>query len=137
MVTTWLENLIKDKNSFPHFKAVIPKLCVAIHSSQENLLCHENCQNFPFQTVKILLSKLSKISFPNCQKFPFQTVKIFLFKTVKIFFFKLSKFTFPHSQNFPFPKCLKRKLFGVSQNFWFLISVSRLKNFGKLCFKET
>jgi hypothetical protein len=37
-----------------------------------------NCQNFPFQTVKISLYKLSKFPFTNCQNFPFQTVKIFL-----------------------------------------------------------
>ncbi len=42
-----------------------------------------NCQNFPFQTVKISLFKLSKFPFPNCQNFPFQTVKISLFKTVQ------------------------------------------------------
>jgi hypothetical protein len=45
-----------------------------------------NCQNFPFQTVKIFLFKLSKFSFSNCQIFPFQTVKISLFQ--------LSKFPF-------------------------------------------
>ncbi len=66
-----------------------------------------NFQNFPFQTVKISLSKLSKFPFPNCQNFPFQTVKIFLIQTVKIFhyqtvkisLFKLSKFLFPNCQN--------------------------------------
>jgi hypothetical protein len=46
-----------------------------------------NCQNFPFQTVKISklskfsFFKLSKFSFSNCQNF--QTVKISPLKTVK------------------------------------------------------
>ncbi len=84
----------------------------------------KNCQNFTFQTVKISLAKLSKISYQNCQNFPFQTVKISLFKlsnfpfqtvkislfklsnfpfqTVKISLSKLSKFTFSNCQNFPF-----------------------------------
>ncbi len=53
-----------------------------------------NCRKFPFQTVKISFSKLSKFSFPNCQNLPFQTVKIS--------FSKLSKFPFPNCQNFPF-----------------------------------
>ncbi len=61
---------------------VIPKLWVA----KKFLLCRANCQNFPFQTVKIFLCKLSKFSFSNCQNFPFQ----------------LSKFSFPNCQNFPF-----------------------------------
>jgi hypothetical protein len=52
-----------------------------------------NCQNFPFQTVKISLSKLSKFPFQNCQNFPLNTVKISLSK--------LSKFPFPNCQNFP------------------------------------
>ncbi len=69
---------------------------------------------FPFQTVKISLSKLSKFPFPNCQNFPFQTVKIsilklskfpfsicqnFHFQTVKISISKLSKLPFPNCQN--------------------------------------
>jgi hypothetical protein len=33
-----------------------------------------------FQPVKISLSNLSKYAFSNCQNFPFQTVKIFLSK---------------------------------------------------------
>jgi hypothetical protein len=61
-----------------------------------------NCQNFPFQTVKIFLFKLVKFSFSNCQNYPFQTVKIFLFKLSKISFSKLSKFSFTNCQNFLF-----------------------------------
>ncbi len=50
---------------------------------QPPLLCCDNVkwnfpfpnrQNFPFQTVEISLSKLSKFPFPNCQNFPFCTV---------------------------------------------------------------
>jgi hypothetical protein len=65
--------------------------------------------NFPFQTVKISLFKLSKFPFSNCQNFSFQTVKIsfsncqnFSFQTVKNFLFKLSKFPFSNCQNFSF-----------------------------------
>ncbi len=80
-------------------------------------VCIMGSKNFPFQTVKKFLSKLSKISFPNCQNFPFQTVKISLFKlskfpfpncqnypfqTVKNFLSKLSKLPFPNCQNYPF-----------------------------------
>ncbi len=57
---------------------------------QKNLLCRENCQNFPFQTVKIL---------------HFQTVKIFPSKLSKFFIFKLSKFLFSKLSKFPFPNC--------------------------------
>jgi hypothetical protein len=60
-----------------------------------------NCQNFPFQTVKIFLFKLSKFSFSNCQnflsklsKFSFSNCQNFPFQTVRIFIFKLSKFPF-------------------------------------------
>jgi hypothetical protein len=81
-----------------------------------------NCQNFPFQTVKMFLFKLSKISFSNCQNVPFQTVKIsfsklwkcsfsncqnFFFQTVKMFLFKLSKFPFSKLSKFPFSNCQK------------------------------
>jgi hypothetical protein len=115
-----------------------------------------NCQNFPFQTVKVSLSKLSNFHFPNCQIFTFQTVKfslsklsnfhfpncqIFTFQTVKFSLFKLSKFPFPNCQiftfqtvtislsklsNFSFPNC---------QNFPFqTVKLSRLKKFEKHCF---
>ncbi len=64
---------------------------------------------FPFQTVKISLSKLSKSPFQNCQNFLFKLSKFsfpncqnFPFKTVKISLFKLSKFPFPNCRNFHF-----------------------------------
>jgi hypothetical protein len=66
-----------------------------------------NCQNFPFQTVKISLFKLSKFSISNCQNSLFRTVKISLFKLSKFSFFELSKFPFSNCQNFPFPNCQK------------------------------
>jgi hypothetical protein len=64
-----------------------------------------NCQNFPFQTVKISLFKLSKFPFYNSQNFPFANCQNFLFQTVKISLFKLSKFPFSNCQNFPFANC--------------------------------
>ncbi len=53
----------------------------------------------------IFSSKLSKISISNCQNFPFQTVKISFSKLLKFSFSKLSKISFPNCQNFPFPNC--------------------------------
>ncbi len=50
-----------------------------------------NRQNFPFQTLKIFLIKLSKFPIPNCQNFPFQTVKIFLSKLSKLFILNFIK----------------------------------------------
>ncbi len=92
-------------------KPVIPKLCIAnCHNSLSKLskFPFSNCQKFPFQTVKISLFKLPKLSsfkllkfsFSNSQKFTFQTVKNSPFRTVKIFLFKLSKFPFSNCQNF-------------------------------------
>jgi hypothetical protein len=66
--------------------------------------------NFPFQTVKIFVFKLSQFSFSNCQNFPFQTVKIFVFK--------LSQFSFSNCQNFPF-QTVKNFPFQNCQNFPF------------------
>jgi hypothetical protein len=81
-----------------------------------------NCQNFPFQTVKISLLKLSKFLFSNCQNFPFQTVKFSLFKLSKFPFSKLSKFLFSNCQNFSFQtvkislfKTVKISLFKLSK----------------------
>ncbi len=59
----------------------------------------ENCQIFPFQTVKIFIFKLSKFSFLNCQKISFSKLSKFTFQTVKISLFKLSKFPFSNCQN--------------------------------------
>jgi hypothetical protein len=107
---------------------VVKKIYVSRKLSKFSFL---NCQNFPFQTVKIFIFKLSKFSFSNCQNFPFsncqnfllQTVKIFLFQTVKIFFFKMSKFSFSNCQNFPF-QSVKIFLFKVSK-----FSFSNCQNF--------
>ncbi len=66
-------SLVWNINLFYHISNIIipvtmiPKPCVA----KKNLLWYKNCQNFPFQTVKISLFKLSNFPFSNCQKFPF------------------------------------------------------------------
>jgi hypothetical protein len=112
-----------------------------------------NCQNFPFQTVKISFCKLSKFPFPNCQNFLFQAVKIslsklskfpfancqnFPFQTVKISLFKLSKFPFANCQNFLLQTVkislskLSKFPFANCQNFPFQtvkISFSKLSKF--------
>ncbi len=143
---------------FPNCACVAPRNFTV--SRKLSKISFRNCQNFPFQTVKISFSELSKFPFPNCQNFLFQTVKIFLFRTVKIFLFKLlkfpfktvkifllklSKYSFPNCQNFPFPNCqnfpfsklskfciLKsmKKNCFVCRKIFDFFSVSRLKKFG-------
>jgi hypothetical protein len=99
------------------------------------------------KTVKVILfklskfpSKLSKFFFPNCQNFPFQTVKILIFKTVKFSFQNCQNFPFSNCQNFPFQTVKISHFQTVNfflklSKFWF--SVSRLKKFEKHWIKIT
>ncbi len=97
---------------------------VKIFLSKLSKISFSNCQTFPFQTVKNFFFKLSKFSFSNCQTFPFQTVKNFFFKLSNFsflycqnFFFKLSNFSFSNCQKFLF-QTVKLFLFKLS-NFSF------------------
>jgi hypothetical protein len=69
---------------------------------QENLLCRENYQKFPFPNYQNFpFPNCQKFPFPNYQKFPFQNCQNFPFQTIEIFFFQTVKnFLFQNIKNF-------------------------------------
>ncbi len=77
--------MMKYSINFRASVAVIPKLCDGKKftvSRKLSKLPFSNCQNFPFQTVKISLFKLSKFPFPNCQNFLFKLSKFSIFREI-------------------------------------------------------
>jgi hypothetical protein len=140
----WRHNIRRSKvaRNFTKLKFIFkrwrndnfPFKTVKISLSKLSKFLIQNCRNFRLQTVKISLSKLSKFLFQNCQNFHIQTVKIS--------HSKLSKFPFLNCQNFPFQTVkislskLSKFPYSNCQNFSFKtvkISLSKLSK--KIIFK--